>query len=275
MSKIEWTDATWNPVTGCEVVSPGCDRCYAAREAAGRLSSHPAYRGLTVRGEDGTPAFTGEIRVLEDRMLQPLRWRNKRMVFVNSMSDLFHRSMDDLTIARIFAVMSLASWHTFQVLTKRPKSMAALTADRDGELAYKVSLERRHIMNRRAQGSMEFEAVWPLPNVWLGTSIENNRYAWRANYLRESAAAVRFVSVEPMLGPVSELDLRGLDWCIVGGESGPGARQTDVGWVRELRDMCREQGVALFVKQLSTGHSRPTHELMDFPEDLRIREYPV
>ena len=210
---IEWTDATWNPVTGCDRLSPGCDHCYALT-MAGRLKR----MGSARYQRDGDPRTSGPgfgVTCHEDVLDQPLRWRRPRRIFVNSMSDLFHPDVPDLFIAQVFTVMALCPQHTFQILTKRPQRMASLLRHR--EACYDG---------------------WPLPNVWLGTSIENDRYAFRADHLRATPAAVRFVSAEPLLGPLPSLDLTGIDWLIVGGESGPAARPMHPDWVRDLRDRC-------------------------------------
>ncbi|MEM9710628.1 MAG: phage Gp37/Gp68 family protein [Actinomycetota bacterium] len=238
---IEWTDVTWNPLTGCAHVSPGCDRCYAAREAAGRLSHHPAYEGLAVRPEGEPARFTGEIRLHPDRLDQPLRWRKPRRVFVNSMSDLFSREIVEqhgtdgvAFVAEVFVVMSIASDHQFQVLTKRPQRMAQILTDP----AFWMHVNRRR-MERGfpvLPGGMSDGML--IPNVWLGTSIESDRYAFRADHLRRTPAAVRFISAEPLLGPLPSLDLTGIDWLIVGGESGPQARPMHPDWVRDLRNRC-------------------------------------
>jgi len=212
-SAIEWTDATWNPITGCTKVSPGCDNCYAIRFGA-RLQHLPAYAG-TIADRD----WTGKINLVHDRLDQPLRWAKPRRIFVNSMSDLFHPDVPVEFIDRVVAVMIQAPQHQFQVLTKRPKRM------------------------RRVLGSLE------LPNVWLGTSIEADRYTFRADHLRATPAAVRFLSLEPLLGPLPSLDLTGIDWVIVGGESGPKARPMHPDWVRDIRDRCVAAGVPFFFKQ--------------------------
>jgi protein gp37 len=217
-SRIEWTEATWNPITGCSKVSPGCAHCYAET-----LSLR---FGRTTK--PWTPANAAENVVLHpERLEQPLRWRRPRMIFVNSMSDLFHELVPVGFVEEIFAVMAIADRHTFQVLTKRP--------ERALELAHNVP--------------------WPR-NVWLGVSIENSRFTWRANLLREVPAVVRFVSAEPLLGSLFErgprrapLDLRRIDWLIAGGESGAAYRPVNVAWVRELREACAYHGVAFFFKQ--------------------------
>ncbi|HEY2054578.1 MAG TPA: phage Gp37/Gp68 family protein [Solirubrobacterales bacterium] len=208
-SAIEWTEATWNPVTGCDQISPGCAHCYAKTFAE------------RWRGVPGHPYEQGfDLRIWPQRLGQPLKWKRPRTIFVNSMSDLFHERIPASFIAEVFAVMVEADQHVFQVLTKRP--------DRVLELASKLS--------------------WP-SNVWMGVSIENRRFVHRADLLREVPAAVRFISAEPLLGPLEGLDLDAIDWLIAGGESGPGARPVRPEWIRELRDRCRSEDVAFFFKQ--------------------------
>ncbi len=216
---IEWTDATWNPIVGCKAVSDGCDNCYAARMSSGRLSNIPEYQGLARDGR-----FTGEVRVIKDRFDQPLRWKRPRKIFVNSMSDLFHPDVPDDARREIFDIMAKADWHVFQVLTKRPQIM-------------------QHWVTEYYGGSR------PLTNVWLGASIENDSYTFRADHLRATPAAIRFLSLEPLLGPVTGLDLQGIDWVIVGGESGPNARPMHPNWVREIRDTCMTAKVPFLFKQ--------------------------
>jgi protein gp37 len=208
-SRIEWTEATWNPVTGCTQVSPGCAHCYAKTFAE------------RWRGVPGHPYEQGfDLRLWPQRLEQPLRWKRPRTIFVNSMSDIFHPGIPDDYVAEVFEVMELAHWHVFQVLTKRHERMVEL-ADR---------------------------LPWP-PNVWMGVSIENRRFVHRADYLRDVPAAVRFVSAEPLLGPLEGLDLSDIHWLIAGGESGPGHRPVRAAWVRELRDSCLREDVAFFFKQ--------------------------
>lgn len=215
-SAIEWTDATRNPVTGCSKVSPGCAHCYAETLSL-RFGWTP---------ERWTPANAAvNVRLRPERLGQPRTWRQPRMVFVNSMSDLFHERVPFEYIDRVFAVMVETPRHTYQILTKRP--------DRMQKYARRFA---------RAHGGT-------LANVWLGVSIENNRWVERADLLRMSPAAVRFISAEPLLGPLDRLDLSGIDWIIVGGESGPHHRRMDAAWVRDLRDRAREAGVAFFFKQ--------------------------
>jgi protein gp37 len=218
-TSIEWTDATWNPTTGCRKVSPGCDHCYAATLAK-RLKAmrNPRYQN---DGPDG-PGFG--LTLHPDKVDEPKRWRMPRRVFVNSMSDLFHVDVPARFIARIFSTMAACPQHEFQVLTKRPKRMREVVSALPPQLQ-------------------------ALPNVWLGVSIENDDYTWRADHLRETPAAVRFLSLEPLLGPVPSLKLDGIDWAIVGGESGPGHRPVDAAWVRDIQRACARAGVAFFFKQ--------------------------
>jgi protein gp37 len=223
-SAIEWTDATWNPVTGCTKLSPGCDHCYASTFAE-------RFRG--VRGHPYEGGF--DLTLHPERLAVPIKWRSPRRIFVNSMSDLFHEDVPDDFIQGVFAVMEEASWHTFQVLTKRPRRMLSLSST----------------------------LSWP-ENVWAGTSVELNRFAWRANhYLRQVPAAVRFVSAEPLLGPLPGLRLDSLQWVITGGESGSKARPCDPQWVRDLRDRCVAARVSFFHKQWGGRKPRTAGRLLD------------
>jgi protein gp37 len=208
LSSIEWTEATWNPVTGCSKVSPGCAHCYAETfaERFRGVAGHPYERGF-------------DLQLRPERLEQPLKWTQPRMIFVNSMSDLFHEDVPRQFIEAVFDVMAEAEWHTFQVLTKRSERLA--------QLASRLS--------------------WP-DNVWMGVSVENQRWACRIDDLREVPAKVRFLSCEPLLGPL-RLDLQGIDWVIVGGESGAHARPMKADWVRDIRRQCEEVGVAFFFKQ--------------------------
>jgi protein gp37 len=221
-SAIEWTDATWNPVTGCSKVSPGCANCYA-EALAPRLAAmgQSAYTSLP-----WTPANAAlNVRCHPDRLDIPRRWSQPRRVFVNSMSDLFHELVPSSFIERVWEVMASCPRHVFQVLTKRPERMREWVTDHP-------------------------EVTLPvLPNVWLGTSVENDRWTSRVNHLRETPAGWRFISAEPLLGPLPSLDLSGIDWLIVGGESGPRARPMQEQWVRDLRTTARSTGVAFFFKQ--------------------------
>ena len=231
-TKIEWTDETWNPVTGCTKVSEGCDHCYA-ETIAHRFAGTKAYPN----GFDVT--------LRPERLDQPLRWKRPRKVFVNSMSDLFHKDVPDDYIARVFAVMALAPQHTFQVLTKRPGRMRSLLSSEQFESAVFLATE----------GRFEGCFPWPLPNVWLGTSVENQKWAdVRIPLLLDTPAAIRFLSCEPLLGPIDlfawNID-RGtrVDWVIVGGESGPHARPMHPDWARQLRDDCLTAGTPFHFKQ--------------------------
>jgi len=216
-SRIEWTEATWNPVTGCSEVSPGCAHCYAKTFAE------------RWRGVPGHPYEQGfDLRLWPERLDVPLRWRRPRVVFVNSMSDVFHEDIPDDYVAEVFDVMVRAEQHTFQVLTKRHERLAELAP---------------HL-------------PWPR-NVWMGVTIENRRFVHRADCLREVPAAVRFISAEPLLGPLERLDLTGVDWLIAGGESGPRHRRIDPAWVTDLRDRCQAEDVAFFLKQWG-GHRPKT-----------------
>jgi protein gp37 len=217
-SAIEWTDATWNPVTGCTKVSPGCDHCYAETFAE-------RFRG--VPGHHFERGFDVVLR--PERLAEPMRWRRPRMVFVNSMSDLFHKDVPDEFIDKVFMTMCEASQHTFQVLTKRPERM------------------RRFVTYWYKQHGYFYGSN--LRNVWFGTSVESADYAWRADMLRETPAAVRFLSLEPLLGHIPAVILRDMDWVIVGGESGPGARPMDAQWVRDIRDDCEAMSIPFFFKQ--------------------------
>ncbi|HEY9629348.1 MAG TPA: phage Gp37/Gp68 family protein [Coleofasciculaceae cyanobacterium] len=208
-SSIEWTEATWNPTTGCDKVSPGCSNCYAERfaERWRGIPGHPYEQGF-------------DIKVWRDRLKLPLAWKKPRLIFVNSMSDLFHSEIPEEFIEEVFEVMRQASWHQFQVLTKRPQRML--------EIANKL-----HELP---------------PNVWAGVSVESQAWAWRAELLKEIPAKVRFLSCEPLLGPLT-LSLTNLHWVIAGGESGPGARPVQADWVRDIRDQCVAADVPFFFKQ--------------------------
>lgn len=224
-SAIEWTDATWNVVTGCTEVSPGCDHCYAKTFAE-------RWRG--VPGHHFEHGFDVQLR--PERLQAPLRWRKPRRVFVNSMADLFHVDVPDAFVGEVFEVMDAAYTHAFQVLTKRPERMRRFVPR-----WYETTFHRGI-----CDGSRDNDA---LPNVWLGVSIESADYAWRADMLRETPAAVRFLSLEPLLGHIPAVILRDMDWVIVGGESGPGARPMNPQWARDVRDDCQAMGIPFFFKQ--------------------------
>lgn len=240
MTKIEWTDVTWNPVTGCDKVSPGCDHCYA-ETIANRF--------------DGTKAFPNGFAVTlhPERLTAPLHWRKPRRVFVNSMSDLFHDNVPEWFIAAVFEVMRATPQHTYQILTKRHGRMRSLLRSWMGGTPLWTEMGAAHLV----------PPMTPLPNVWLGVSVEDQKRAdLRIPALMQTPAAVRFLSMEPLLGPVDitpwlrQGEARtSLDWVIVGGESGPGARPVDGDWVRSLRDQCEASGEAFFFKQW--GGRRP------------------
>lgn len=218
-TQIEWTDATWNPVTGCTKIGAGCDNCYAERfaERWRGITNHPYEQGF-------------DLRLWPHRLEQPSRWRKPRLIFVNSMSDLFHKKVPLEFIDRIFDTMENADHHIYQVLTKRSSLM-------------------RNYVNKRYSSK-------PVPShIWIGVSIEDHDHKSRLNHLRNSNILVRFISFEPLLGSIGRVDLSGISWAIVGGESGPGARPMDPVWARELRDQCLDQNVAFFFKQW--GGSRP------------------
>jgi protein gp37 len=248
---IEWTDATWNPVVGCSVISPGCTNCYAMRMAA-RLEKmgRAIYRGMTTPGKAG-PVWSGRVEASNwGQMIKPMTWRRPRRIFVNSMSDLFHENLADDVIDQVFAVMALCPQHTFQVLTKRPARMRAYVTGRWSALTMGDlrNLAERHGLPARTIDQMD-GMRHPLPNVWLGISIENQVEAdRRTNDLRAIPAAKRFLSMEPLLEQVRPY-LQGIDWVIVGGESGPGARPMHPDWARKLRDQCAASGVPFFFKQ--------------------------
>lgn len=231
-STIEWTEATWNPTTGCDRTSPGCDNCYALN-LAGRLKAmgQPKYQA------DGDARTSGPgfgLTLHHDALQVPLGWRSPRTIFVNSMSDLFHPSVPLDFIEKVFAVMAATPQHTYQVLTKRSRRLL----DLDSQLQ------------------------WPA-NVWMGVSIENDRYAHRADHLRRVGSAVRFLSIEPMLGPVSTLDLKGIDWVIVGGESGIGSRPIQAPWVHDVQRRCLEAGVPFFFKQWGGRTAKAGGRILD------------
>jgi protein gp37 len=237
-SAIEWTDATWNPVTGCTKITHGCDNCYAERFAE-------RFRGVL-----GHPFSMGfDLTLRPERLEQPLKWRRSRMVFVNSMSDLFHKEVPSSFVDRVFNTMEAADWHLFQVLTKRS------------------SLMRDYL--RARYGTSQGPA-----HIWCGVSVEDCRASSRIAHLRASPAGVRFLSIEPLIGAVGVVDLRGIDWVIAGGESGPGARPMQLEWVREIRDQCLSQHVAFFFKQWggvrpkSGGRELDGREWSEFPAGL-------
>lgn len=254
---IEWADATWNPIVGCSRVSPGCDHCYAIGVVHRGMS--PQHVGLTVKPEGERVDWTGEVRFVEHLLDPPLRWRRPRKIFVNSLSDLFHPDVSRRDIYRIIAAMMCSEQHTFQVLTKRPQRMAELLSDptfRDEVHGEAVAMWPGR-PGKPAPSWWTSEKPWPLPNVWWGVSIESNRYAFRADHLRATPAAVRWVSAEPLIGPLDQLDLTGIDWVVAGGESGPGSRPMNPDWVRDLRDRCEDRPAPCEIPDVPLPHSVP------------------
>jgi protein gp37 len=239
-SAIEWTDATWNPVLGCDKISPGCKNCYAIR-TAWRLQHNPnpkvakAFEGLTVI-QGGQPNWTGRVNFVPERLHQPLDWHKPKMIFVNSQSDLFHDNVTIPQVLSVFETMAFAKQHTFQVLTKRIERAKYLLSY--GEKMAVESAEHHRLI-----------CTMPLDNVWLGVSVEAPKYKYRIDILRDTPAKVRFLSLEPLLEDLGTIDLRGIHWVIVGGESGPNARPMHPDWARSLRDQCRAAGVPFFFKQ--------------------------
>lgn len=238
-SEIEWTDATWNPVTGCTKISPGCDNCYAERFSE-------RFRG--VAGHHFRTGF--DLTLRPERLQQPMEWKKPRMIFVNSMSDLFHKNVPADYIGRVFDVMERAHHHTFQVLTKRSSLL-------------------RNFVNARYSGRSA------PPHIWLGVSIESPKLLVRLEHLQQTNASIRFVSFEPLLEQMGEMSLDDIDWVILGGESGHGARPLDPAWVREIRDQCKSQGVAFFFKQWggrtpkSHGNMIDGRQWLDFPGRIK------
>lgn len=334
MSAIEWTDDTWNPVTGCTRASKGCDNCYAVTmthrlEAMGQTEK---YGGLTVLNPKGDRHFNGVVRCHEDVLDKPLKRRKPTMYFVNSMSDLFHKDVPFEFIDKVFAVMALCPQHVFQILTKRPERMAEYlneesevfcrvlsVADAVCELEEEMGVTLRPPQaDEMSQRGLQWPE-WPLPNVWLGTSVEDQQAAdERIPHLLKCPAAVRFLSCEPLLGAVDldpylfgdtrhDGDRNSVDWVIVGGESGPKARECRTSWIRGIVDQCKSAGVPVFVKQLGvkpvmtrsewseitiadswTGFAdspdglgiaklptRKGTDPIEWPDDLRVREYPA
>jgi len=221
-TKIEWTTDVWNPVTGCSRVSPGCDHCYA-------LTFAERFRG--VPNHPYTQGF--DLKLWPERLKLPYGWKKPRRIFVNSMSDLFHKDVPDSFILEVFETMIGTNQHIYQILTKRPSRLV------NTDLTEKITERIYQITGNTS---------WP-SHIWLGVSVENNAYVWRADALRKVPVSVRFISAEPLLGPLDALRLEGIHWLISGGESGPGHRSCDPDWVRSLRDRCQDEGVAFFHKQ--------------------------
>lgn len=314
-TSIEWTDSTWNPMRGCSRVSAGCQHCYAERFSSRFSWKGGRYDGLVRQTRDG-PRWTGKVELVESELERTLKWRKPKRIFLNSMSDTFHESLPDEAIDRVFAVMALAPQHTFQVLTKRPERMRKYLSD---------EATAGRVRNIRASNQWTAREDWPLPQVWCGVSVEDQATAdERIPLLLSTPAAKRFVSYEPALGPVDFTELDGLgifrrphsihepavlwnaltgfvagpgemrnhlEWVIVGGESGPGARPFNPKWARQTLAACRDARVTCFVKQLGSnvvGSRDPNipgadrlrfedskgGEMSEWPEDLRVREIP-
>lgn len=236
-SAIEWTDSTWNPVTGCTKITRGCDHCYAERlaERFRGVSGHAFERGfdLTLRPE---------------RLEQPLRWKRSRMIFVNSMSDLFHKNVPLPFIDRVFDTMEAADWHIFQVLTKRS------------------SLMRDYLCGRYGNSGMS-------RHIWCGVSVEDRTATVRLRHLQDAPAAIRFLSVEPLLGPLGDIDLKGISWVIIGGESGPRARPMELAWALDIKNACKRQGVPFFFKQWGGRTSKSGGRLLEGIEYNELPRY--
>lgn len=222
-SSIEWTEATWNPLSGCTKISPGCKNCYAERMAKRLLAM-------------GQPRYKNGFKLTlhKTALGEPFRWRRPKLVFVNSMSDLFHKDVPATFIMEVFKVMSACPQHTFQILTKRSERLRELAHD----------------------------LPWA-SNIWIGVSVENQDYVYRIDDLRSVPAAIRFLSVEPLLGPIKKMNLKKIDWVIVGGESGPNARPMEADWVRSIRDLCKKQRVSFFFKQWGGVQKSRTGRLLD------------
>lgn len=306
---IQWATDTWNPTTGCDRVSPGCANCYAMSSAP-RLQAMAKGLGRGPEApymRDGDPKTSGPgfgLMLHPSRLEVPLRWKKPRRIFVNSMSDLFHEGVPDEFIDQVMAVAALAPQHQFLILTKRPERMRTYMERREDAygrhpaLVRVVDLPPKYKVAPQEMGVTE----WPLPNVWLGTSVENARWRTRIDELRQTPAAIRFLSCEPLLGPLASraevylvddekdsidrvpdaLNLGGIDWVIIGGESGAKARPMNEDWVRDIIAACRAQGVKPFVKQMGSvwarehlGRESHAGYPEEWPEDLRVREEPA
>ena len=232
-SKIEWTESTWNPVRGCTRMSEGCRFCYAERIAARFSGKGMAYEGIAENTTAG-PRWTKEVRPIPELLNEPLKWRKPRRIFVNSMSDLFHEKVELAYIQEVFSVMEKAHWHQFQVLTKRSERLLEFNS----------------------------ELSWS-PNIWMGVSVEDNRVTDRIDALRQTDAHIKFLSLEPLLGALPNLVLNGIDWVIVGGESGPGAREMKKKWVIDIRDQCTDAKVLFFFKQWGGKRKSKTGRELD------------
>lgn len=288
MSRIEWTDVTWNPVRGCSRVSPGCDSCYAMRQAHRFSGPGGPYQGLTTIRR-GKVDWSGRVRLVPEMLELPLRWRKSRRIFVNSMSDLFHEALSDEEIAAVFGVMAAAPQHTFQVLTKRAKRMRET-------LNSASFIARVELFVSGKQWADQEQMQWPLPQVWAGVSAEDQQRADdRIAHLLNTPAAIRFISAEPLLGPidVSRWDpgrcdcercrmtsercpasRHPIDWVIVGSESGTKARSMQLEWIASLRDQCADVGVPFFTKQIASRLDRKGGDPKYWPPGPWPRQFP-
>ncbi len=321
ISRIQWTQATWNPVLGCSRISPGCKNCYAIKDVH-RMSFNPnpkvkaANQGLTVVNGNG-PNWTGKVRLIPERLEIPINTKKPTTYFVNSLSDLFHESLEDDAIDRVFATMALTPQHRYQILTKRSERMQEYFAG-PGSRQECIMIRAEYESGLDRYPNLIPRWPLPLPNVWLGVSVESRDYLYRIDHLRKTPAAVRFLSLEPLLEDLGDISrylkprkattavrckglpwgedvpaLPGIDWVIVGGESGPGARPLDMQWVRSIVRQCKEAGVPCFVKQMGADpwesgdgdegpnagnrllpKSRKGSDMSEWPEDLRIRQMP-
>ncbi len=311
-TQIEWTQETWNPIVGCTPISAGCENCYASRAAAGPwLFNHPKYKGLTKGGKWTGKIGYGTVKELE----QPLRWKKPRMIFVESMGDLFHKDVPFEEIAKVFYIIAICYWHKFQILTKRPKRMLEffkwIEKEKRGFWGGDFAVLCAHLPTKQYEEMIEpyltYHArmrkhyhpdlpetpdklgdagiyfKWPLPNLWLGVTVENHDNIERIEYLRKTPAAKRFVSLEPLLDVVSIRCLTdntgdrrytdNLDWVIIGAETGPGRRICKLDWVRKIIGVCKFHYIPVFVKKLEIN-GKITGNMEDWSKNLRVREYP-
>lgn len=233
-SSIEWTEATWNPVAGCTILSPGCTNCYAMRMASRLQAMGQSKYAGTTRLSGGRAKWNGKVNLDYTALALPKKWKRGRTIFVNSMSDLFHEGVPLEFIQEVFATMVSTPQHTYQLLTKRA--------------------ERAELASSKL--------TWPT-NVWLGVSVENEDYQWRIDHLRRTSAFVKFLSLEPLLGPLDNLNLANIDWAIAGGESGPKARPVEIDWIRSIRDQCKSANVAFHFKQWGGTNKKHTGRILD------------
>lgn len=305
-SKIEWTDASWSPIVGCSRKSEGCRNCWSERFLArfGGIQGHK-FEGLSRYTEEG-PRWSGTVRLAEDSLEEPLRWKKPRKIFVCSTSDLFHEKVQDEWIDKVFAVMALSTQHTFQVLTKRPQRMNAYLSGSTPTRIQALMDQPTWINLPAGRSYPRMAQQWPLPNIWLGVSCEDQKTAdERIPLLLQTPAAVRWISAEPLLGPVEifhkmtgdilhssgdDYNPDGLNWVVVGGESGPKARSFHLDWARDIIAQCHaaHDGVPVFVKQLGSNtifngaypgarfhlENKKGGDIEEWPADLRIREFP-